>query len=122
LTVKVTDGSGNTATSVPKTISLVVADFSQVKVYPNPWRSDKHSGHPSITFANLPLGSTVKVFTVSGRLVKSLAESSGQANWDLMTDSGQKAASGIYLYLMQVGDTGYGGNGQKMRGKIAVIK
>jgi hypothetical protein len=118
----VTDNStGKSATSAPKTISLVVSDLSQVKVYPNPWRKDKHATQ-NVTFANLPIGSTVKLFTVSGHQVKSFTESGGKAIWDLTNDSGDKVASGIYVYLITVGDTGYGGNGQKLKGKVAVIR
>ena len=95
--------------------------FSGLQVYPNPWRSDKHAGK-SVIFAHLPIGSTVKLFTTSGHLVKTLHPPVDTATWDLTNDSGDKVASGIYVYLITVGDTGYGSNGQKVRGKVAVIK
>ena len=85
------------------------------RVYPNPWRSDKNSGLP-VTFANLPSGSTVKIFTVSGHLVRTLNESGGGASWDLTTDSGDKVASGVYVYLIT------DGQGDKVKGKAAIIR
>jgi len=70
----------------------------------------------------LPLGATIKLFTVSGHLVKTLIPNIATATWDLKNDSGDKVASGVYIYLITTGDTGYGGNGQEVRGKIAVVK
>jgi len=113
--------SNNVSPTVSKTITLVSADFSALKIYPNPWRSDKHAGK-HVTFDQLPLGGTVKIFTVSGRLVKRITPNIATATWDLTNDSGDKVASGVYVYLITVGSTGYGGNGQNVRGKIAVIR
>ena len=82
----------------------------------NPWRSDRHAG-TSVTFDGLPLGSTVKLFTVSGRHVKTLTPAVTSATWDLANDKGDKVASGIYVYLITVGNSG-----DKARGKVVVIK
>jgi hypothetical protein len=97
------------------TITLVLGDLSGVTVYPNPWRSDK-SALKQITFAGLTSNSTVKIFTVSGHWVKTLPKSDSQVTWDLMTDSGKSAASGIYLYLITTG------SGEKQQGKLAIIR
>jgi len=114
LTVTVTQG--DQSQSATATITLVSADFSAIQVYPNPWRSDKHAGKP-ITFANLPVNSTVKIFTTSGHKVKELsAHSSGLSTWDLTNDSGDKVASGIYIYLIT------DSQGDKTKGKVAIIK
>jgi hypothetical protein len=102
----------------PGTTVLTPAPFSP-KVYPNPWRSDKHAAHPSITFAGLTVGTTIKIFTASGHLVKTLSSepsTPSTARWDLTNDSGDKVASGVYLYLIT------DGKGDKVRGKVAVIK
>jgi hypothetical protein len=102
--------------SPPRTITLVNADFSAVQVFPNPWRSDKHAGHPSITFANLPAGCTVKIFTISGHKVQEFDNAGGTFNWDLTNASGDKVASGVYIYLIT------DGQGNKMKGKVGIIK
>ena len=109
------DGYGNTSDPASAQVTLVLADLNSVKVYPNPWRKDKHAG-TNVTFANLPTGSTVKIFTVSGREVASLSESGQQVVWDLTNKSGEKAASGLYLYLIT------DGQGNKTKGKLAVIR
>jgi len=132
----VTNGSGNVTSAVailtigsagsnpptnPTPVTYPSVDLSRVQVYPNPWRSDKHTGK-IITFNNLPANSRVKIFTTSGHLARDLGTVSGQVTWDLANDSGNKVASGIYVYLITVGDTGYGGSGQKLKGKVAVIR
>jgi hypothetical protein len=114
LTVTVTQGSQTKSGTA--TITLVAADLSGVEVFPNPWRSDKHAGHPSITFANLPTDCSVKIFTVSGRLVKDYSNVNGTVNWDLTDTTSEKVASGIYIYLIASSE------GSKVKGKVAVIK
>jgi hypothetical protein len=84
-------------------------------VYPDPWRSDQHAGHP-ITFDEMAAGSTVKIFTVSGHLVKTLSASPGVVTWDLTNDSGDQVASGIYLYVVTAPGS------PKINGKLAIIK
>jgi hypothetical protein len=105
---------GSSAQPPPPPPSTNASAFSP-QVYPNPWRADKHSGQP-VTFANLPSGSTVKIFTVSGHLARDLGTVNGSVAWDLTNDSGDKVASGIYLYLIT------DSQGDKVKGKVAVIK
>lgn len=82
-------------------------------VSPNPWRADRHSSS-AITFAQLPANATVKIFTVSGHLLKTLKGSTSVV-WDLTASGGQKAASGVYLYIVE-------GEGRRARGKLAIIR
>ena len=94
---------------------LVLQSLSNVYAYPNPWDIRHDSDKRQMTFANLPDGATVKLFTISGFLVKTLTASGGKAVWDLTNDSGQAAASGLYLYLASDPTT-------KVTGKVAIIK
>jgi hypothetical protein len=96
-------------------VTLVPADLDQVRVYPNPWRADRHASIP-VTFDRLTVNTTIKIFTVAGHWVKTLPTSSTSVTWDLTNDDGEKAASGLYLYLLQTD------SGDKKTGKIAVIK
>jgi hypothetical protein len=122
ITVQAFDTSGNSSKAVSKDVTLVYSDLKAVRVFPNPWRKDKHAGK-LMTFDHLAYGSAVKIFTVSGHLVKTLNPSNDSVTWDLANDSGDKVASGIYIYLITVGDSGsYGGSGQKLRGKLAVVR
>ena len=47
--------------------------------------------------------------------MKPLPPAIASATWDLANDKGDKVASGIYLYLIEVGD-------DTSRGKLVVIK
>jgi hypothetical protein len=99
------------------TVTQVAGAPFDVKVFPNPWRQDKHTDK-DITFANLPLDAVVSIFSVSGRRVKVLGPptSVGTSLWDLTNDSGKKVASGIYLYRVTSSQFG------PSKGKLAIIK
>jgi hypothetical protein len=94
-------------------ISIVASGLSGVKVYPNPCRSDKTCS--GVTFNGLPANATVKIFTTSGHLVREI-DGSGQLTWDLKNKSGETVASGLFLYMVT------DGQGNKTRGKVAVIR
>ena len=96
------------------TITLVSTDLSASRVFPNPWRAARGDG--SITFDQMSANSTVKIFTVSGRLARTLSATGGSVLWDLTNDSGEKVASGLYLYLITDNE------GNKSHGKLAVIR
>jgi hypothetical protein len=95
-------------------VTMVNADFSAVRVFPNPWRSDQHQGR-NVVLDHLPEGSNVKIFTVSGHLVKSLTPAANSVSWDLTNNKGEIVASGVYLYLIKAGD-------QTNKGKLILIK
>jgi len=107
--------AGDSAPPAAANTTFVTDDLSAVRVYPNPWRSDKDGDIP-VTFDRLPLNITIKVFDVSGRWVKELTTPGASATWDLTNESGQRVASGIYLYLIQ------DSQGQKRTGKMVIIK
>ncbi len=103
----------------------VITSLSQAKVYPSPFRPNgPNSGTGSgktgtdasgITFV-VPNGSTVKIYTARGELVAEGSNPSGGAiNWDTRAKSGNKAASGVYLYIINspVG---------AQTGKLAIIR
>jgi hypothetical protein len=115
ISVYAVDSNNNQSPSATASVTLVPGDLSGVRVFPNPWRSDKHSGLP-ITFDTLSVNSTIKLFTVSGHWIKTLPTSSTSVTWDLTNDSGSKVASGLYVYLIK------DDQGQKKTGQVAVIK
>lgn len=94
---------------------LALSDLGAARVYPNPWRQGRHDGVP-ITFDRLSLNTRVKIFTISGRLVKDLGTANDSVSWNLANDSGDKAASGLYLYVLT------DDQGHKARGRLAVIR
>ncbi len=109
------DSNGRISPAASATVTLASVDLSGVRVYPNPWRSDRHGRSP-ITFDFLTIGSTIKIFNISGHLIKTLTPTSDKIQWDLSNESGDKAASGLYFYL--ISDT----QGGKVHGSLAVIR
>jgi PKD repeat protein len=106
-------GSGTTSIMQPS--SLMAATPVSVRVYPNPWRRDHHEGK-NITFDQVPAGSTLRLFSVSGRLVRTLNNSGGGVvTWNLTNDGGDAVASGLYVYLIKTKDG-------STRGKLAIIR
>ncbi|MBI3293017.1 MAG: hypothetical protein HYZ73_09480 [Elusimicrobia bacterium] len=99
-------------------------DFSlaDVIVYPVPFAPN--SGDPNqgteasgITFANLSTQATIKIYTLSGELVRTLDHTSGLSTlqWDTANDEGQKVFSGVYLWLVQNAR-------EKKTGKLVIIR
>jgi hypothetical protein len=85
-------------------------------VYPNPCRL-KDNGKITF-FGGGQVLSEVKIYTISGKLVKKLEIGAGQseADWDLVNKKGKNIKSGIYVYKIT-----YEG-GSKKTGKILVTK
>ncbi len=122
----------------------------KVTVFPNPykveaqWDAGRLVRDHYLWFANLPSRCTIRIFTLSGDLVKRI-EFDGAAYdgssargvydpaaeaaigapslsgslyaWDMITDLGQAAASGLYLYAVE--DEA---SGDVQRGKFLVVK
>lgn len=92
----------------PVTVSSSVADDALgVTVFPNPFR--EVSGFPtaedasSIVFNNLPAVATIRIYTASGELIRTLEHDNpdvGQEVWDQLTDARQRTAPGIYFYTV----------------------
>ncbi len=92
--------------------------LDEVKVFPNPYKPNSGLGHTKITFTNLIPESTIKIYDLTGALVRTLSDDSaqGQVDWDASNDGGQKAASGLYIFLVNSPD------GKHKAGKLAIIK
>ncbi len=95
--------------------STVTADdekalFDKVNVYPNPLFAYNpgvsYTGgrfdQPYVTFSNLPQEVTIKIYTLSGILIRTLEKNdlSPQLNWDLLNEDGLRVASGMYIALV----------------------
>ena len=77
-------------------------------------------GERRIDFVNLPIECTIRIFTVSGQLVKIIEHEgfrdNGRESWDLTTRDGLEVAYGVYFFHIEAH-----GIGQKL-GKFAIIK
>jgi len=73
-----------------------------------------------VDFVNLPPQCTIKIFTASGHLVKTIQHDSfedfGRHVWDLTTDDGPEVAFGVYFYHVDAPKVG------TKKGKLAIIK
>lgn len=96
--------------------------LSRAVAYPNPINFSK-AVNGTLKFENLTDSARVKIFDVTGRLVKSLdpatpgsSDNSATAVWDGTNEGGMPVAMGIYLYL--ISDRA----DNRARGKIVVLK
>lgn len=84
-------------------------NLERVGVVPNPYRGrapwDPQGGN-EVHFTNLPVRSTIKIYTIAGDLVRTLQHSDRVRDferWDLTNQDGQSVASGIYMYRVESG-------------------
>ncbi len=88
-------------------------NLDSVQAYPVPYKpngSDPDEGRPfsagnpnsGIIFANLAMGSEIKIYTMTGRLVASLdsAPITGTMRWDVRNQDGRDVASGAYFAVI----------------------
>lgn len=88
--------------------------FDRVNVFPNPLfgfnpatsYANTAPDEPFVTFSNLPDEVTIKIFTLSGILVRTLntsdksSPSSTFLRWNLKNEEGLRVASGLYLAIV----------------------
>ncbi len=88
--------------------------FEKVNVYPNPLYgfnpatsyTNSAPDEPFVTFSNLPDDVTIKIYSLSGSLLRTLttADKSSPTSpflrWDLQNESGLRVASGMYLAIV----------------------
>jgi hypothetical protein len=105
-------------------------ELSRIDVVPNPyigaasWEPktiyQTGRGERKIDFIHLPANCTIRIYTVSGGLVKTLRKDSSPANgslsWNLVSEDGTDVAYGLYIYHVDAGEAG------THIGKFALIK
>lgn len=102
-------------------LALPDIDVDPVYAYPVPFRPN--AGNPArygswsdlITFTNLPVQGKVRIYTVTGELVRELPVAPPSIKWDLKNKDGQVVASGVYLWEVTSGKN-------RKTGKLVVIK
>lgn len=112
------------------------SDMEKIKVVPNPYISaapweprnmfTSGRGPRSIHFNHLPNVCTIRIFTISGELVKTIYHKSpvtdGTAEWDLLTKENLSASYGVYVYHVEAIDPQNGQMIGEHIGKFAIIK
>jgi hypothetical protein len=104
-------------TGVVASVAPATADTSAVHAFPTPFIPSK--GHTGITFSDLPAQVTIKIYTLSGHLVKTFNKSdpSDRLVWSpVANEQGSTLASGVYIFIVT-----QAGGGQK-KGKIMIIR
>jgi len=104
--------------------------LGDIAVVPNPYvatnKWEKRNlnqtgrGERRIDFINLPADCSIRIYTVTGSLVKTLDKSSsptdGSISWNLVSDDGMDVAFGLYIYHVDAPGIG------TQIGKFAIIK
>jgi hypothetical protein len=106
------------------------ADMDNIYVVPDPyvvnasWEKPlfyaSGRGERRVDFVNLPQECTIRIYTMSGKLVRTLEHSStmtkGSEPWDLISEDGLSVSFGMYIFHVEAD-----GVGNKV-GKFALIK
>lgn len=112
--------TGGTLTMIPGPLASVAAaklNLDTAHAYPTPYIPSQ--GHTKITFTDLPALVTIQVFSLSGRLVKTLMknDSTDSLIWSPVANSqGASLASGVYFFT--ISQPGFG----KRQGKLMIIR
>ncbi len=91
-------------------------DLSKVAVYPNPIY--KPSDSNPIIFTRLTAEAKIKIFTISGEIVKDglKSDTTGECIWNCKNNEGADVASGVYFYYIEDGSS------EPAKGKFAIIR
>ncbi len=105
------------------------SNLEAVAVVPNPYKGsaqwDPSPSERRIHFIHLPAGSTVRIYTSSGELLRTMTQNpnanaggvSGELEWDMKNDGGKTVVSGIYIYTVHPPD-----GGTPKKGHFVIIK
>ncbi|MDI6781501.1 MAG: carboxypeptidase regulatory-like domain-containing protein [bacterium] len=88
----------------------VVDGFGELKIYPNPATTSP------MHFIGFSGKANIKIFTLTGELVKDVSGIESGDDWKLDNDNHELVASGLYFYIIS------DGLGNKRVGKLAVIR
>jgi len=98
-----------------------------VYAFPVPWRPQgSRAGlgpgqtgtlSDGITFTNMPEQAVVRVYTMSGNLVREILHSDGmpQLKWDVKNSSGEDVVSGTYIYVVE-------SHQSRKKGQLVIIR
>lgn len=107
--------------SIYALIGALDTSVSDIYAFPVPFRPNHGdmarygSWATGIRFTNLPSEGTIKIFSLSGELVRQLDISGSVQAWDVKDSSGRTVASGVYLWEAKSG-------ANRKTGKLMVIK
>jgi len=95
-------------------------DIRGVTPAPNPWRPGSGGRYdaPAQRFLNLPAGARLRIYTLTGSLVRELVDEDGDGviTWDGRNGGGSDAVSGVYIFAVVPK------SGDVTRGKVVIIR
>lgn len=101
----------------PAVVTFVKAknDLAAAHCYPVPFKPS--AGHTKITFTGLTRAARIRIYSISGELVRALdkSDASDSLDWDVHNSGGSAVDSGVYLYLIK-------SSGQTRKGKLMIIR
>jgi hypothetical protein len=97
------------------TFSTARDNLSGAHCYPVPFKPS--AGHTKITFTDLTTSARIRIYTISGELVRSLNKANAKKDleWDVRNSRGSPVDSGVYIYLIE-------GVGKPKKGKLMIIR
>jgi len=93
---------------------IIPANIDILVVYPNPFKPIR--GDSEIIFDGLPANSTIRIYDISGSLIREIENITlGTYAWDVKDDYGRNVDSGIYIYIVS-------NDKERKIGKLAIIR
>jgi hypothetical protein len=94
--------------------------LDDVRMYPNPWIPNDNNANTGteatgIIFDNLTQNTSIKIYTISGQLVKEDSTQQSNWTWDGRNSAGNPVFSGVYLYIISNGT-------ETKTGKLTIIR
>lgn len=95
----------NTVAVTPNA-DVATETIDNIKVVPNPYKSsaewESQIGERRIDFTNLPAQCKILIYNVAGEKVRELIHNSSSSteSWDLLSESNQEVAPGLYFYYV----------------------
>ena len=99
-----------TAPGIIMDVQLAKEDVKKINVFPNPYYGNNpqeaSTNETFVTFNHLPKRAVIRIFNLAGQLVRTIDKNSPEQFeiWDLQTDYGMPAASGIFIVYIDMPD------------------
>jgi flagellar hook assembly protein FlgD len=89
--------------------------MGEIVIYPNPFKPSAAVGHV-LKIDNLPLHAQIKLYTVSGELIRKFVSQAPRQTWDGTNEQGSRVVPGIYIYVITCDHS------EKIMGQLLVVK
>ena len=96
--------------------------LKDIQCIPNPYRMSadwEYGGQRRVTFVGLPGAATIRIYTTSASLVRTLRHEDPDSDlefWNLKNSDGEDVAAGVYIWAVEADNIG------SIDGKIMIIK